>query len=281
MNWLWFLIAAPLSVVLALSLWRLHDAWVERRAWNHLIKLGGTEPKRFDPALVSDLPEPAQRFFSFTIQPGTPLRPVVEVEMKGELSLGSKDRPDYRPMRARQLLASPHGFIWSLRWNGIRGSDGALPDRSWTRFWLFGLIPVARASGANHLRSSFGRLVADSLFWAPASMLPARSVRWAPLGEDSARLIVRSGGFEQAVDLYVGPKGEPESIIFQRWSNENPERVHRLQAFGGDFSDFRTFEGYRLPTTVIAGNHYGTEEYFPFFKARVTAVRFPEQPDRG
>jgi hypothetical protein len=275
MIWLWSLIGSVLMALLVLGLWRLFDVRAEQRARQALISLGSIGPAVYDPAMVDGLPEPAQRFFNFTIEPGTPLHPVVEIEMEGELSLGTRERPNYRPMRARQLLAAPHGFIWSLRWNGVRGSDGALPDRSWTRFWLFGLLPVVRASGLDHQRSSFGRLIADSTFWAPASVLPGKYVSWEALGPDSARAIARYGDFEQAIDLHVDQTGQPERIVFQRWSNANPERRHRLQAFGGDFSDFESFEGYRLPTTVVAGNHYGSDDYFPFFKAKVTRVRFP------
>jgi hypothetical protein len=275
MSSLWIILGIVLVVALFLGLWRLSDLRAERRARHRLIQLGAIEASVYDPAMVEALPEPARRFFNFTLRPGTPLHPVVEIEMEGELSLGTRDRPNYRPMHARQLLAAPHGFIWTLRWNGVLGSDGALPERSWTRFWLFGVIPVARACGRDHLRSSFGRLIADSVFWAPASLLPSERVRWEPLAENSARVIATSHGMQQAVDLHVDEHGQLQRLIFQRWSDANPERVHRLQPFGGEFSDFETFGGYRLPTTVVAGNHYGTEDYFPFFKARVTGVRYP------
>ena len=274
MLWLWFLTISLLLGLLILGLWRLSDVHAEQRARQSLVQRGASGSAVYEPGLVDGLPEPAQRFFNFTIQPGALLRPVVEIEMEGELSLGSKDRPNYRPMRARQLLAAPYGFVWSLRWNRVSGSDGAVPDRSWTRFWLFNLIPVVHASGPDHLRSSFGRLSADSLFWAPASLLPGKHVEWQPLEANSARAIVRYRGLEQAVDVHVNRDGQPERVVFQRWSDANPQRVHQLQPFGGDLSDFEWFEGYRLPTTVTAGNHYGTKDYFPFFKARVSAVRF-------
>ncbi len=280
MNWIWSLLIIALTAIGVLVTWRLLDARAERLARAQLIELGGQERGIYSAAFVADLPEPAQRFFNYTIEPGTPLHRVVEVDMEGELSLGSKDNPDYAPMLARQLIAPPHGFVWSLSWNSVRGSDGALPGRSWTRFWLFSFVPVARASGPNHHRSSFGRLIADGLFWAPASMLPGEHVTWASHGEDSATVIVNYLGLQQAVDLFVDADGKPQRIVFQRWSNENSEREHRLQPFGGDLSDFNDFGGYRLPTTVIAGNHYGTEDYFPFFKARVTNVQYPEPSDR-
>lgn len=60
-----------------------------------------------------------------------------------------------------------------------------------------------------------------------------------------------------------------------RWSDANPEGRCRLQPFGGYLSDFREVQGFRIPFKVEAGNMFGTDEYFAFFKARVTAVRFP------
>jgi hypothetical protein len=35
--------------------------------------------------------------------------------------------------------------------------------------------------------------------------------------------------------------------------------------------------GYTLPTTIEGGNLIGTPDYFPFFKATVTSIRFPER----
>ncbi|MGP1356455.1 MAG: DUF6544 family protein, partial [Roseicyclus sp.] len=69
----------------------------------------------------------------------------------------------------------------------------------------------------------------------------------------------------------------PVTVTFQRWSNANPEGVHRLQPFGGILSDFREVQGFRLPFRVEAGNMFGTEAYFPFFLADVQEIRFPQR----
>jgi hypothetical protein len=92
---------------------------------------------------------------------------------------------------------------------------------------------------------------------------------------DVARVTVRHGDLEQAVDLFLDGQGRPVEVRFQRWSNANPDKVHRLQPFGAVMSDFREVEGYRLPFRVEAGNMFGTDDHFPFFLADVTAIRFP------
>lgn len=276
MKWLALVALALLTGAALLAGWRALDRESDRNNWNMLVELAGPTAGRFDPSSIASLPEPAQRYFRYTIRPGAALHGAVEIEMKGEMGLGTKDEPNYRAMSAQQVLAPPYGLVWKLEAGPISGSDGAMPNRSWTRFWLFNVLPIVRVSGSeDHRRSAFGRVIAESAFWAPASLLPGDTVRWEPRDDDSARATVTFAGFEQAVDITVADDGRPTRVVIQRWSNENPEKVFREQPFGGDLSDFRDFGDYRLPTKVEGGNHIGTDDYFPFFNARVTAIRFP------
>ncbi|OOY07790.1 DUF6544 family protein [Thioclava sp. F36-7] len=234
-----------------------------------------TDPPRFSADMVADLPEPARRFFTFAIAEGTPLYTVARLEMQGQFGMGDKSAPGYMPMRATQVLAAPQGFVWAMSGGtgGMRlsGSDSA----KWTRFWIAGLAPVARFGGsADHKRSAFGRYVAEAVFWTPAAVLPGSKVTWEPVATNIARMTMRHDGLEQAVDLTVATDGRPEQVSFQRWSNANPQKRHRLQPFGGYLSEFREVEGFRLPTHVEAGNDFETEAYFPFYIADVTEIRF-------
>jgi hypothetical protein len=272
-----FLLAGLLAAALAaLALWRLADRRTDARAWADLAAL--PQPTgTFDPAMVADLPDPARRYFLYTIAPGTALRTTAVIEMGGEIGMGSKDAPAYRPMRARQILATPAGFVWELDAGLIGGSDGMTAANSWTRFRLGGLLPVVRVgSNADHFRSAFGRVVAEGTFWTPAAFLPGPGIAWEAVDADTARVTVAAHGLSQSVEITVTPDGQPLRVVLPRWSNVNTEKEWRLQPFGGDLADFRTFDGYRLPTTVDGGNHIGTDDYFPFFKARVTAIRFAD-----
>jgi hypothetical protein len=270
------LLAAGLLIAGVLLAWRRLDVRADRALARELAALAGPAGPAFSLDMVAGLPEPARRFFAFSIAEGTPLATIVELEMHGEMGLGTRDEPRYQAMQAGQVLAPPFGLVWRLRTRLFRGSDGAAPEDSWTRFWLGGLLPVVRASGADHHRSAFGRVVAEGAFWVPASLLPGEHVRWEPVDERRARALVSYGDHVQDVELTVGPGGEPERVVIQRWSNANPAQVYRAQPFGGDLSDFRQVGGYRLPFRVEGGNLIGTPDYFPFFKADVTAIRLPQ-----
>ncbi|MDU8943732.1 DUF6544 family protein [Rhodophyticola sp. MJ-SS7] len=268
-------LAVLLAALLALLAWRYADHRADAAAWLRLADLAQPNGATFDPAQLAGLPEPAHRYFTYTIAPGTPIRTAVRIEMTGTLGLGTKDAPKYQPMNASQILSPPHGLVWKVRTGPLSGSDGALPDGSWTRFWLLNLIPVVRAHGPDHHRAAFGRVIAEAAFWSPTSLLPGEGVTWSEVDPDTARATVTLGAFSQVVDITVDASGAPKSVFIQRWSNENPERTFREQPFGGTPSEFRDFGGYRLPTRVEGGNHFGTPAYFPFFKARVTEIGAP------
>lgn len=177
------------------------------------------------------------------------------------MSLGTREQPNYVPMRARQLLAAPYGFVWRVEAGGairFSGSDGADASTSWSRFWLLDTIPVVRAGGPDHRRAAFGRLIAEAVFWTPAALLPRAGVKWAAHDVSTARVTVEFEGLMQTVDLSVTETGQPTKIVFPRWTDANLEKVFRLQPFGGELHDFRDFDGYRLPTRIEAGNLYGT-----------------------
>lgn len=265
--------------LLLLQVWRKMDEKADAACWMQLAASPGTL-RVFDPAMVKDLPEAAKRFFLFTIAPGTPLHTVSEIRMRGEIGLGSRERPNYVPMRAQEILASPYGFVWRLEAGAgvkrLSGSDGMVDGRSWTRFWFDWFVPLRAGGNDNHLRASFGRVVAEAAFWAPASLLPGDEVRWVNVQEfGRARAIVTRGSLVQELEIEVAEDGRPLWVRILRWSNAYPQKTWRLQPFGGTLSEFRDFDGFTLPTRVDGGNHFGTQEYFPFFCAQVERISFP------
>ncbi len=252
--------------------------WLDKRndaaLWQQLTKKANEFAGSYDPRTIEGLPEPARRYFEFSIAPGSPIVSAVELDMFGELALGSGDNPKFSPMTARQLLAPPHGLVWCVHSGALSGSDGVMSSSSWTRFWLAGFIPIVRVgANSNHLRSAFGRVVAECAIWTPAVLLPSDTVRWEAVDDNTARAIVSNGRFEQNVDVTVAQNGQPTHVVIARWSNENRNRVYQLQPFGGYLAEFQRFDGYMLPTSVEGGNHFGAAQYFPFYKVKVTKIR--------
>ncbi|MGF1615307.1 MAG: DUF6544 family protein [Gammaproteobacteria bacterium] len=105
MTWLIYLLGILLVGIVSLAGWRALDHRVDQAAWERLIAAQAGETRTFNASMTAGLPEPAQRYFNFTIAQGTPLYTAVEIDMAGEIGLGSKDATGYRDMEARQILA--------------------------------------------------------------------------------------------------------------------------------------------------------------------------------
>lgn len=278
MAWIFYPAAAACVGFAGLLGRRALDRRDDRLEMKRLRALQPSDPIAFSSDMVAGLPEPARRYFTYTITEGTVLYTVAEIDMTGQFGMGDKQSPEYLDMHAKQVLAAPVGFIWQMSAQRgamhLSGSDSA----RWTRFWIAGLAPVARLGGnRDHRRAAFGRYIAEALFWTPAALLPgAASVKWEPLALNAARVTVEHDGMTQTAEVTVAEDGQPLQVAFPRWSDANSEHVYRVQPFGGYLHRFENVQGFRLPTYVEAGNFFGTDDYFPFFKAKVTSIRFPK-----
>jgi len=274
-----------ITLMIGLNFMRGYDELRSYLIWNKLERIPASEAEQFSPKMIENLPEPARRYFEYTIMPGTPLKRVSEIKTNGRLGLGPKDAPDYMTMNATQVMAFPEGFIWSIKTGRgpmvVTGSDGFYQDKSWSRFWLMHSIPLGRAGGRSphredHRRAAFGRLVAEAVFWSPASLLPSETISWEAVDDNTARATVQYDDLVQTVDVFVDEQGQPTHVIIARWSDANPDNTYQLQPFGGYLSVFKEFEGYRLPTHVEGGNFIGTDRYFPFYIADVEEISFSD-----
>lgn len=258
---------------------RAFDELRAQRAWRELDEPPGSAPLRFDPAVLEGLPEPARRYFHFTITSGALLSTTARLEMTGDFSLGTRQKPNYIRMQAREILSAPRGFVWQASLGAapaeFSGSDGLLDGAAWTRFWLDSVAPVARMAGDDDLgRSAEARLYAEALFWTPAALLPRKGVAWTRINDETVRVSINGRKGTVSIDLTVARDGRPISFVMMRWSNANPERRFKWQPFGGTFGATGQFSGYRVPVAVEIGNQYGGPDYFPFFRATVSDIQY-------
>jgi hypothetical protein len=275
-------LGAGLAGLVAAGVWRRQaDLRDDRQASAALS--ARPAPARFDPAMLDGLPPLARRYLTWAIAPGTVLSPVVCLQMRGRFVLNGKGLP----MRARQVLAPPHGLVWRAHIGqgigAVSGSDGLLalpgqPARSWTRFRALGLVPVARAGGTpDHLRSAATRAVMEAV-WCPASLLPQAGAVWRDLDGAQAEVGYPALTGVAPMHLELAEDGAPRTLVAARWSDANPQRRWQLQPFGGRVLAHGSFGGFRIPTHVELGNHWGTPAYAPFFEAEVTAADFTTSP---
>jgi hypothetical protein len=264
----------------ALGLWvRGRDVAQRDRVWAALLAGREAQPPVYDPAMVAGLPPVAQRYFARAIRPGTPLHRMVRLEMSGTFTLNGKAMP----MQARQILAPPgRGFVWQAGIGAglmrFAGSDGYLSGpsgaESWTKFWLGGLVPLVRIGGStDHARSAATRAALESV-WVPATLLPQSGAIWTETGPDTAEIRFAATPDLPPVQVTLNAEGDMIEVWSLRWSDANPDKRYRLQPFGGRMLDWAEYRGFRIPSRVEMGNHWGTPDHAPFFKADITRADY-------
>jgi hypothetical protein len=273
-------IAIVLTAAITLALWaHARDQRQVAEIWDRLESARESDPSHYDPAMVADLPEIAQRYFARAITPGTPLHRVVRLEMNGRFILNGNDLP----MTAQQILAPPAvGFVWQAEIGSglmrFAGSDGyhraEERETSWTKFWLHGLIPLARiGDNPDHARAAATRTMLEAI-WVPASLLPQFGAHWRQTGPDTAEVRFADVQKIEPIQITLDADGNPLEIWALRWTDANSERIHRLQPFGGRMLEMTHKQGFLIPARVELGNLWGTPDYLPFFLATITQAEF-------
>lgn len=229
-----------------------------------------TPADTFDPDTLADLPEPARRWLTHSIAPGTPLWRSVELEMSGEIRLGR-----WRAFTAHQVLAPTTGFIWAAttRFFGlpVAGFDRFSSGSGQLRWRLIDLIPVMSAGGPDVTRSAAGRLAGEAVL-VPTSF---RGASWARSDTNRAVASWSVEGEWEDVELHVGPRGRLLDVLLQRWGNPNGAPYGRYP-FGVTFTEEAAFDGITIPAVLSAGWWWDTERQSEgeFFRARISAATF-------
>jgi hypothetical protein len=242
------------------------------RRWADLEVIG--EGERFDAAMVAGLPAPAQRYFLHAIAPGTPLARHAVLRMHGAIRL--KDDAEPTPMHAEQVLAPPVGFIWKARVGSgvmrIRGSDAYVGGHGRMRWRLWGLIPVVDQADADTDRSAAGRLGGEAAL-VPSTLLPANGAVWDAVDDSAARVTLDVHGEAVTFIIAVDETGRMTRVVIRRWNGDPANGDIGYMPFVVEFEGEATFDGYTIPTQLVAGwEREG--RWRPFFFAELDAASF-------
>ena len=224
------------------------------------------DPTPFTPDLLDDLPEPARRWLTHSIAPGTPLRRAAVLRQRGEIKVGRWQR-----FEADWVLAPPEGFIWAATTHlgplFIRGFDRYTRGSGQMAWRVFGLIPFLSTVGQT---STTARWVA-SLLSCASSLLPRchRSCAGRILMLGRCVASVEAGGWTHRVTLTVAASGRLERVDLPRWGNPDGQkfREHTFTALMD--GPERTFSGFTIPLGCRAGwwecpDRCATEEFIRF-----------------
>jgi hypothetical protein len=225
----------------------------------------------FDPTALDHLPGPVQRWMRHVVAPGASLLTGVETEWNGHIRLAGS----WRSVCARQRCTLPGGYVWSARSSFLGlplvGFERFTRGQGELRWRLPGRLRLTKDVGDNAARSSAARHAAE-LFAAVPVVALHPSVHWEALDHDHATAHIVVDDEDQAVTVTVDPLGRLRQVEVDRWGTP-PRSPFGPYRYGALLGEERRFDGYLVPTEVVAGWHIGSKRWDEGTVLRYRVVR--------
>jgi hypothetical protein len=271
-----FLIFCMAIIIASLGVWMVASKAKNDQTIDHSWRSLATTPTNsvFTQDMIADLPAPVQRYFRHAIAVGTPLAQSVHLTMHGAIRLAPKQ--NWMLLTAEERLSSK-GLVWKAKAGQglmqMQGADVYANGTGRVQFSLWGLIPFVEAHSPDIDRSAAGRWVGE-LFWLPSALLPQYGVHWLALDEQTIQATIDVKQESVTLNLKIDSEGRLRQVSFQRWGNQTADQTFAYLPFGSEVQSEQTFSGYTIPTQLSAGWHFGTDQYFEFFRVTVHQATF-------
>ncbi len=196
--------------------------------------------KTYDPAQLTGLPAPVQRYFRHVLKPGQPYVRSVRLRHDGQFKTDLKK--DWMDITGEEyFVADKPAYIWNGTTTWFSACDQYVAGRGSLTVRLLGAVPIQHASGPTVDEGELLRWLAETI-WFPTSLLPGGPAIWSPIDDNSATLTLSDNGLTVSCQMHFNEKGEIVRYQAQRYS----DMTHRLP-WTGQASDYREVDGVRIP----------------------------------
>jgi hypothetical protein len=222
----------------------------------------------------STLPDPVQRYLRYAIRDGASAIGTARLKHDGLF----RTTPEQRWFRIEGeqyfTVASP-GFVWKasirpvpLLW--IDARDRLVSGRGNMLVKLVSTIPIADAVGAEIDQGSRLRWLAESA-WFPYAFV-GDHVQWEPIDAHSARARLCCDGLPVSALLHIDDEGNLTQLRADRYRDVGGGKAV-LTPWTGHYSDYREFNGFRVPCSVEVAWDL-EKEPFSYARFRVTVLEY-------
>jgi hypothetical protein len=187
----------------------------------------------FDPAELTGLPPPVERYLRIALAPGQPIVEAVRIGHAGSFNM-SESGASWRPFTSQQRVVTRRpGFVWDGRVAMLPGlcvhvHDAYVAGEGILHPAIAGLFTLADMRGTPEVATGeLMRYFAEAA-WYPTALLPSQGVRWTPIDANSADATLTDGAVTLTLKFRFNESGLIESV--------------RAQARG------RTVQGQVIPT---------------------------------
>ncbi|MDJ0808036.1 MAG: hypothetical protein QNJ78_14535 [Gammaproteobacteria bacterium] len=242
------------------------------------VKARAEQPRQpVDLQTIHNLPPPVKRYFMLVLKQGSAIIQTTSLTQLG----GFRAKPDqdgWSSMQAKQVFASnPPAFVWDARISVLPGVDIQVRDTYLTgsavmQAKLMSMIPMIEAHDHQALNTAaLQRYLAEAV-WFPTALLPSQGVSWRELAPYRARASISDAGLAVYLDFEFNARGEVVSV-YSPARNREVSGSYEPTPWKGYFSDYRTIDGYLIPTAAKV-EWYLADRTYPYWHARLHEVEY-------
>lgn len=202
-------------------------------------------------ALLAPLPPIVQRYLRMTFPSGIPDVTRVTLTQQGAMRL-KEGSMRWSPFTAtEQMGLNPPEFVWRARMHlGLLMTatveDEYLDGIGSIDARLWGVIPLLHPQPHPRLdEGALLRYLAEAA-WFPVALLPSARLQWQAAGNQSAVATLHDGTIEARLTVHFNSSGEIVHVEALRPYLSGEDYLSR--AWSGLFSEWREFNGMRVPT---------------------------------
>jgi hypothetical protein len=169
-------------------------------------------------------------------------------EQKGQMKLSPDG--DWTDFTAEQWMAVDHSaFLWwptmAMPVGSIVGTD-RLDGDAQLEMRIFGVVPVAKDTSTGLIEGELARYLAE-LPWNPAALAGNDALELEQVDDRHVRVTAVQDGISSTVTLGFDEDGDIVSSYAEERPRDSSPDAER-HPWGGEFSDYREFDGVRVPT---------------------------------
>jgi len=220
------------------------------------------------------LPAPARRYFAYAIPEEAP--PLHAGRLKYDGFLRSKPDQAWLPIAGVEYFTPGRpGFVWEgsvpiASLFSIDAHDRLLAGRGQMPVKLFSAFTIGRAAGPEIDQAALVRWLTE-LAWFPLGFA-GELIRWEPVDERHARVIVVPNGLPASATLEVDEEGRLVRVTADRYRHMG-KLPPVLTSWAVNCGECREFSGFRLPGSIEISWRL-PEGDFSFSRWRVIEVEF-------
>jgi len=227
--------------------------------------------KVFTYRIISDLPDPVQRYFRYVLSEGQPYINYVRLKHVGQFKAGFDKK--WNSIKGEEYFTtSKPGFIWIGSLKYLTAIDSFISGRGNLKILLGSFLKIKEAKGFKYSQGELQRWLGESV-WFPTNLLPSENVKWSAIDYHSAKLTYTYKKFNLYYIVTFNETGQIMEMETKRFMGDgNPE------TWIGKLSCYKKYHGILVPTKLEAS--WKTRDIeFSYAKFTVTELEY-NNPER-